>query len=92
VEADAIWPTLDRRHVALRRARDQRRVDVYALSGGVPLATLEGALEIAVVDGRVCFTRGAEGGVELVVLAAGGGERWRRALLPPPGPPGEPIP
>jgi len=47
-DADAIWPTLDRRHVALRRARDQRRVDLYALGGGTPPYWPEGMMLSAV--------------------------------------------
>ncbi len=68
-DADAIWPTLDRRHVALRRARDQRRVDLYALDGESPgpLATLEGAVDIAILADRLYLTHRVDGEVVLSV-------------------------
>lgn len=94
-EADAIWVTLDRRHVALRRARDQRMLDVHALDTGAPLATgLAGAVDLAVVSGRLFWTSlGSRG--EVILSAAeprSGGAAWRRVLLGPPPPAGEPIP
>ncbi len=93
-ETDAIWVTLDRHHIALRRARDQRLVDLHALEGGARIATLEAAFDIAVVAGRVWWTRRAGAEVVLSVLDP---ERertlWRRTLARyDDGPLGEPIP
>ncbi len=93
-ETDAIWATLDRRHVALRRARDQRLVDVHAIDGGARIATLEAPFDVSVVAGRVWWTH--RNGSE-VVLTAVDAERgrtlWRRTLARyADGALGEPIP
>lgn len=93
-EADAVWATLDRRHVALRRARDQRLVDVHSLATGERLATLERPVDIAVVGGRVLWTT-LSGNEELRLVATepgAGRTAWTRTVWRAPPPSGPPVP
>lgn len=93
-ETDAIWATLDRHHVALRRARDQRLVDVHSLATGARLATLERPVDIAVLGDRVLWTT-LSGNEELRLVAteAGTGRAvWTRTVWRAPPPSGPPIP
>jgi hypothetical protein len=93
-ETDAVWATLDRRHVALRRARDQRLVDVHSLATGERLATLERPVDIAVVGGRVLWTtRSGNEELRLVATEPGTGRTaWTRTVWRAPPPSGSPIP
>jgi hypothetical protein len=92
-DIDAIWPTLDRRHVALRRAHDQWRFDVYTLGTGARVATLAGPVDIAVIGGRVLWTTHTDRqGLTLVATEPGSGRTlWRRLVWREP-PRGEPVP
>jgi hypothetical protein len=93
-DADAVWPTLDRRHVALRRARDQRLVDVHSLATGERIATLERPADIAVIGGRILWTTGS-GQAELRLVsteARSGRTLWTRTVWRAPPSSGEPIP
>jgi len=51
-DTDAIWPTLDRRHIALRRAHEQTLCDIHSLASGARIATLEKPVDIAVLRTR----------------------------------------
>ncbi|HET6922967.1 MAG TPA: hypothetical protein VFI16_07460 [Anaeromyxobacteraceae bacterium] len=93
-EADAIWATLDRRHVALRRAREQGLVDVHSLATGARLATLERPVDVAVVGDRVLWTThsGSEE-LRLVATEAGTGRTaWARIVWRAPPSSGPPVP
>jgi hypothetical protein len=91
-DADAIWPTLDRRHVALRRAHDQRWVDVHGLDRGERVVTLEHPADLAVVGRHVLWTRlGGDGLVLAATELASGRTAWRRTVLRF-GERGDPIP
>ena len=93
-EADAIWATLDRRHVALRRVREQRLVDVHSLATGALLATLERPVDIAVIGGRVLWTTfSGNEELRLVATEAGGGRpAWTRIVWRAPPSAGPPVP
>jgi hypothetical protein len=93
-EADAIWATLDRRHVALRRARHQRLVDVHSLATGAHLATLERPVDIAVIGGRVLWTTfSGNDELRLVAIEAGSGRTaWARIVWRAPPSSGPPVP
>lgn len=90
---DVIWPTLDRRHVALRRAHEQSKCDVYSLASGARIATLVKPVDIAVVGERILWT--AYSGRDQMALIASetatGRTLWRRTVWHD-TPPGEPIP
>ena len=79
---DAVWVTLDRRHVLLRRAMDQEWHDLYALDGGRKLASLRRPLDVAVLGSRIFWTTADRGGS--VILVAGKPESarplWRRTV------------
>ena len=53
---DAIWPTLDRDHVAMRRAHQQSVCDLYSLESGLRIATLARPIDVAVIAGRILWT------------------------------------
>jgi hypothetical protein len=92
-ETDAIWPTLDRKHVALRRAREQGFCDVYSLTDGARLAALQRPTDIAVIGGRVLWTTPTRNR-ELALVATDarkGRTLWRRIVWRE-GPRGEPVP
>ncbi|HEU4384931.1 MAG TPA: hypothetical protein VFR85_15725 [Anaeromyxobacteraceae bacterium] len=93
-EADAIWATLDRRHVALRRVRDQRLVDVHSLATGERLATLERPVDIAVLGGRILWTAYAGNDeLRLVAIEPGPGlARWTRTVWRAPPTSGQLVP
>lgn len=94
--SDAVWVTLDRDHVALRRANDQREVDLYALGTGARVASLQGVVDVAVVGGRLLLWTTYQDGA--LVLRAGDlptrRATWRRTVraAPPAGPLPPPIP
>jgi hypothetical protein len=92
-DADAIWPTLDREHVALRRAHQQALCDVHSLVSGARIATIETPTDIAVIGGRLlCTTRSNNRELALVATEAGTGRKlWRRVVWREP-PPGKPVP
>lgn len=78
---DAIWPTLDRGHVALRRARDQSLYDLYSLESGARIITLERPVEIAVVGSTALATVLADRGISLVAREARTGRTlWLRLV------------
>jgi len=92
-DTDLIWPTLDRGHVALRRAHQQSRFDVFSLASGARAATLEHPIDIAVVGGRILWTT-PSGRDEIALVATEaftGRTLWSRTVWRAP-PPGEPIP
>ena len=91
---DAVWATLDRRHVLLRRADEQRTHDLYSLQTGALLGTLETPVDVAVVGRRICWTtRAADGGLEFRATDAASGQTvWRRTVMEPEKDPGLPIP
>jgi len=91
---DAVWATLDRRHVLLRRADDQRSYDLYSLETGASLVTLESPVDVAVVGRSICWTaRAGDGGLELRTTdVASGRIVWRRTVREAEGDPGPPIP
>lgn len=91
---DAVWVTLDRHHVLLRRSDDQKSYDLYSLESGALLARLESPVDAAVVGRRICWTaRAAGGGLELRASdAATGRNVWSRTVMEPEGDPGPPIP
>jgi hypothetical protein len=67
---DAVWATIDRRHVLLRRAYAQPWYDLYSLDTGAPMGRLERPVDVAVVGARVYWTtRKTDGGLELVAVA-----------------------
>jgi hypothetical protein len=89
---DAIWPTLDRMYVALRRSRDQSRCDLYSLESGARILTLERPVDIAVVGSTVLATVLADRGISLVAREARTGRAlWRRLVWREP-PIGSPVP
>jgi hypothetical protein len=89
---DAIWPTLDRGHVALRRARDQSRCDLYSLQSGTRIITLERPVDTAVVGSTVLATVLADRGISLVAREVWTGRTlWRRLVWREP-PIGSPVP
>lgn len=91
---DAVWVTLDRRHVLLRRSDDRRSYDLYSLETGALRGTLESPVDAAVVGRRICWTtRAADGGLELRASdPASGAIVWRPTVREPEGDPGPPIP
>jgi hypothetical protein len=91
--ADAIWPTLDRRHVALRRAYEQSKFDLYSLEGGARVATLVHPIDIAVIGRRLLWTTySRRDEVSLIASdAVTGRALWRRVVWRD-APAGEPIP
>jgi len=91
---DAVWATLDRRHVLLRRADDQRWYDLYSIETGALVGALENPVDVAVAGRRICWTAGAAGGgLELRATDVTSGRIvWRRTVLEPEGDPGPPIP
>ncbi len=91
---DAIWVTLDRRHVLLRRAYDQRRYDLFSLETGAPFGSLHGPMVVAVLGPRVYWTAlGTGGSLVLTATEAVSGRRlWSRIVRHPDPPPGAPIP
>jgi hypothetical protein len=91
---DAVWVTLDRRHVLLRRASDQRVYDLYSLDSGKPEGRLEGPVDVAVVGQRVYWTtRESKGRLVLVGSNLEGGRKlWRHTVRKADVAPGEPIP
>lgn len=91
---DAVWVTLDRRHVLLRRASDQSVYDLYSLDSGKAEGKLEGPVDVAVVGQRVYWTtRESKGRLVLVASTLDGGRKmWHHTVRNAEGPPGEPIP
>lgn len=91
---DAVWVTLDRRHVLLRRAYDQSRYDLFSLESGAALGWLDRPADVAVYGGRVFWTTlEAKGSLRLHAGdPATGRSRWKRTVRPPEGPLGPPIP
>ncbi len=91
---DAVWATIDRRHVLLRRANDQRWHDLYSLETGTAILSLERPADVAVVGPRVYWTSlGTKGELVLTATAPTSGRRlWRRIVRNPDPPPGPPIP
>ena len=91
---DAVWATIDRRHVLLRRAHDQRWYDLYSLETGRAILSLERPADVAVVGPRVYWTSlGTKGELVLTATAPTSGRRlWRRIVRNPDPPPGPPIP
>jgi len=90
---DAIWPTLDRDHVAMRRASQQSMCDLYSLVGGVRIAILERPIDIAVIAGRIFWTTpSGRDQINLIATEAVTGRiLWRRTVWRD-TPAGEPIP
>jgi len=90
---DAIWPTLDRDHVAMRRASQQSTCDLYSLASGVRMATLVRLIDIAVIAGRILWTTtSGRDKMDLIATdAATGRTLWRRTVWRD-APAGEPIP
>jgi predicted DCC family thiol-disulfide oxidoreductase YuxK len=91
---DAIWATLDRHHVLLRRADDQKIYDLYSLQTGQAGAQLEQPTDAAVRGPRVFWTTSErKGRLELVAMDAKSGRKlWRRAVGPEAAPLEAPIP
>ena len=90
---DAIWPTMDRGHVAMRRANQQSTCDLYSLETGARNATLVKPVDIAVIGGRILWTT-PSGRDQIAVLATEittGRTLWRRIVWRD-VPAGEPIP
>ena len=90
---DAIWPTLDRHHVALRRAYQQSRYDLYSLEDGARVTTLVQPIDIAVIGRRLLWTTRSRGD-EVALIASDtvtGRMLWRRVVWRD-APAGEPIP
>jgi hypothetical protein len=90
---DAIWPTLDRDHVAMRRANQQSMCDLFSLASGVRNATLERPIDIAVIAGRILWTTpsGRDKIALIATEATTGRTLWRRTVWRD-TPAGEPIP
>jgi hypothetical protein len=90
---DAIWPTLDRDHVAMRRASQQSMCDLYSLANGVRIATLVRPIDIAVIAGRILWTTpsGRDKIALIATEATTGRTLWRRTVWRD-TPAGEPIP
>jgi len=90
---DAIWPTLDRDHVAMRRANQQSMCDLYSLASGVRIAALARPIDIAVIAGRILWTtRSGRDKVDLIATDATTGRTlWHRTVWRD-TPAGEPIP
>ena len=94
VQTDALWLTLDRNHLLLRRAQDQARYDLYDLATGAPVDLLERPVDVAVVGDHLLFTSWRDDG-RLVLESRRPGARhrdWRRVVRLPDPPPGPPIP
>jgi hypothetical protein len=91
---DAVWATLDRRHVLLRRAYEQQWYDLCSLETGKPMGSLERPVDVAVIGPRVYWTTlEAEGALALVATEAASGRTvWRRTVLEPDRRKTEPIP
>jgi len=90
---DAIWPTLDRDHVAMRRANQQSMCDLYPLASGARIATLARPIDIAVIAGRILWTTSSgRDQVDLIATEATTGRTlWHRTVWRA-APAGEPIP
>jgi hypothetical protein len=90
---DAIWPTLDREHVAMRRANEQSVCDLYSLTTGARCAPLARPIDIAVNAGRILWTTpSGRDRVDLIATNATTGRTlWRRTVWRD-TPAGEPIP
>ncbi len=94
VTTDAVWVTLDRNHLLLRRAQDQARYDLFDLATGAAIDLLERPVDVAVVGDHLLFTSWRDDG-RLVLEARRPGARrrdWRRVVRLPDPPPGPPIP
>ena len=91
---DAVWATLDRRHVLLRRAYEQQSYDLYSLETGASIGSLERPVDAAVIGPRVYWTTlEPRGNPVLMATDAESGRRlWRRTVLVPDRRPAEPIP
>jgi len=91
---DAVWATLDRRHVLLRRAYEQQSYDLYSLETGASIGRLERPVDATVIGPRVYWTTpDTRGNLVLMATDAGSGRRlWRRTVLAPDRRPLEPIP
>ena len=91
---DAVWATLDRQHVLLRRAYEQQRYDLYSLETGKPAGSLERPVDAAVIGPRIYWTTiESEGALVLTATeAASGRALWRRTVLEPDRGITEPIP
>jgi hypothetical protein len=90
---DAIWPTLDREHVAMRRANQQSVCDLYSLASGVRVATLERPIDIAVIGGRILWTTpSGRDKIALVATEATSGRTLWHVTVWHDTPAGEPIP
>jgi hypothetical protein len=90
---DAIWPTLDREHVAMRRASQQPLCDLYSLASGVQIATLVRPIDMAVIAGRILWTTpSGRDRIDLIATEATTGRTlWRRTVWRD-SPAGAPIP
>jgi hypothetical protein len=91
---DVVWVTVDRSHVLLRRANEQRWYDLYSLETGAPIGRLEHPADVAVVGPRIYWTTLETAG-ELVLSATdavSGLTLWRRTVRDPDRGPSEPIP
>lgn len=91
---DAVWATIDRRHVLLRRAHAQTWYDLYSLETGEPVTSLERPVDVAVIGPRLYrTTHKTDGGLELVATRADSGRSlWRRTVREPERRLGSPIP
>jgi hypothetical protein len=91
---DAVWATLDRGHVLLRRAYEQQWYDLYSLETGTLKGSLERPVDVAVIGPRVYWTTLAtEGALALLATdAASGRILWRRTVMEPDRRVTEPIP
>jgi hypothetical protein len=94
VPTDAVWVTLDRNHVLLRRAQDQVRYDLFDLTTGAPVDRLERPVDVAVVGDHLLFTSWRDDGRLVLESRRPGARRrdWRRVVRLPDPPPGPPIP
>jgi len=91
---DAVWVTLDRLHLLLRRATHQRWYDLYALDSGALIGAIEAPADVAVAGHRIFWTALDRKG-RLVLHATeteSGRIVWRRAVRDPDPLPGAPIP
>ena len=90
---DAIWPTLDRNHVAMRRANQQSVCDLYSLASGVRIAALERPIDIAVIAGRILWTTpSGRDKIALVATEATTGHTLWRVTVWKASPAGELVP
>jgi hypothetical protein len=89
---DAVWVTLDRHHVLLRRAHEQSRCDLYSLDTGAALGSLEKPVDVAVIGRRVFWTTLTGAGDIALTATDSGRDLWRRIVLRPDRRVTEPIP